>query len=100
MPVLPGSGFTSSHSSGASLSAKLWRSSADERGLCVTAERDKRRLNALRRAAARMIETQTDALLDSQRRVAEKAGELERDADKHFDDIRTGGRSFKRPFRP
>ena len=51
-------------------------------------------------ALARFIQTDPREVADVHERVARDAGEIERDAKKHFNDIRTGGRNFKRPFRP
>ena len=54
----------------------------------------------MKKAVVRLFDKQADALLETQRRVSEEAEEIERDAGRHLDDIRAGGRSFKRPFRP
>lgn len=51
-------------------------------------------------ALARLIQTDPKELADVHERVARDAEEIERDAKKHFKDIRAGGRNFKRPFRP
>ena len=51
-------------------------------------------------ALARAIRTNPAELAEVHERVAKDAGEIERDAKQHFEDIRAGGRSFKRSFRP
>lgn len=65
----------------------------------MAAEKDKRRNGLVKKAFARLFNKQADVLSESQRRVTEEAEDIERDAARHLDDIRSGGRSFKRPFR-
>lgn len=50
-------------------------------------------------ALARFIQTDPKDLADVHERVAREAEEFERDAKEHFNDIKSGGRKFKRPFR-
>jgi len=51
-------------------------------------------------ALARLIQTDPKELAGLHERVTTDAKEIESDAKKHFDDIKSGGRRFKRPFRP
>jgi hypothetical protein len=51
-------------------------------------------------ALDRLIITGTKELAGVRARVVKDAEEIERDAKEHFKDIKSGGRNFKRPFRP
>ncbi|MFN3818539.1 MAG: hypothetical protein ACK4R0_06030 [Blastomonas sp.] len=51
-------------------------------------------------ALARLIQTDPKEIANLHERVAKDAKEIESDAKEHFDDIKSGGRRFKRPFRP
>jgi hypothetical protein len=53
-----------------------------------------------KQAIARLIQSVPDDIADVGRRVARDAEEIERDTTDQFRDIKSGGRSFKRPFRP
>lgn len=64
------------------------------------AAKKKRSVNLGKKALLRLFGRQADILTEAERQVSQEAERIEEDADEHFRNIRSGGRRFKRPFRP